>query len=1180
MSPTRDTSYANHSLRAFEIARHYRRRSFELYVQKSIPILPVDEFAAKRAALWARLSLRPTTPGCILLPTDKKCPRSVGNWQNVLNLALLASHTMHAWLHARTPMTCNSLLTVNMDGHLLGADDASARRTVELGAADVCDWLTSPNALLNADECLILPLLEHGQEIPWCLKIMSDAHNRSTDNTSALFALGPHAAYGAVFDRAFALPNEMLPPSFTEDDEEIRVAVHIRHFDAAHTGAEAIYVFEAEIRKAAVRAKRCAILVASDRRLTLKAMDSVARRVGCRILQIARGEPIQDFVAEHGEDVGAAVLQDIFLLARAHVLIGTWGSTLTVSIQQAIAARSLSKSKLSSFLPTVTYCDLSLRKCLQPLPLLTDPRNHWYLTIRHSGAMRIALEKDMHRVVHQNHGRRDGWMPFPKLIRRSWQPSDSALAALEHAKWPAESPRTSAWLAAIISRDASSDRYRSVAAAVTSCGFEAHLVQAAMPEHFEDLDEMFLELFGSDTRRALRMSPFEIGLLVSHKRALAAIARSSYEWGGVFEDDAVLHPAIIPWRAEYLVRQAFMAASRADGSTPIVGSKTVIYLGACAPQCKDDPMNRETQPIEGIPPELLRVGSCRGYCTHAYAVSRVHAGSFFNDVFNCTNVTAMCGMECRSRPCFLDWAFNRHFTRGHPAWLLGAGLRSPWRDDHRGIFVQNRSAASGNNVTGTSLSKRYSWKLDERKEQAAHERCRALIGAAEGNPVGNASTSSLLRLYVTTRWTGRLGNLLFGVAGLMGIASRLNAIAPTQAFTANPPTRDAVPAAQLFGQFPGLVERVRVYQSEALDVGSRISRQHRVIFEGVADPIQVRQCRPCTWTVQEERANAFEEKKLLRLERWVANPPAGCVLGLVELHGYLQSYKYFDSIADSLIRPAFAPAAATQKAAESVIASARDRAGPHALLVGVQVRLGDKVRGPLASFYASTAWSYYRRGMEYLARHLGTPDANGNSQPIAFIITAGGTMGDNAMDIIEAKRNLASTITGVSSIISFSTTRDPYVDLAILRSCDGLVISSSSLGWWAAYLARLPKGHVVAPRHTINPLLPQHHSLRRGFVPADYIPDGWLLLDNQGNGTVQGETAEEEQARMRNHLARTGFRLEDAAPHKSAFHRSGVSSVATTNMFENPVLRSAFEQARKARARRTAARARVGRRAA
>ena len=64
----------------------------------------------------------------------------------------------------------------------------------------------------------------------------------------------------------------------------------------------------------------------------------------------------------------------------------------------------------------------------------------------------------------------------------------------------------------------------------------------------------------------------------------------------------------------------------------------------------------------------------------------------------------------------------------------------------------------------------------------------------------------------------------------------------------------------------------------------------------------------------------FDETAVRRLYAWVANPPRNCRLGLVELSGYFQSYKYFESAADSIIHPALAaPAAATRRAADHIV---------------------------------------------------------------------------------------------------------------------------------------------------------------------------------------------------------------------------------------------------------------------
>ena len=74
-------------------------------------------------------------------------------------------------------------------------------------------------------------------------------------------------------------------------------------------------------------------------------------------------------------------LRDIYLLARGDVIVGTWGSTLTILAQELIAARTRARVP-----PTVTYCDLASNACMKPLPLLSDkPSTSWLITIEAEG---------------------------------------------------------------------------------------------------------------------------------------------------------------------------------------------------------------------------------------------------------------------------------------------------------------------------------------------------------------------------------------------------------------------------------------------------------------------------------------------------------------------------------------------------------------------------------------------------------------------------------------------------------------------------------------------------------------------------------------------------------------------------------------------------------------------------
>ena len=246
------------------------------------------------------------------------------------------------------------------------------------------------------------------------------------------------------------------------------------------------------------------------------------------------------------------------------------------------------------------------------------------------------------------------------------------------------------WLGAIISSDRQSHSFVGLAQTLEVCGFKPVHVPAAVPADFASLQDMLAEAFGNGTHHAAGLTPFEVGCFLSHKRALAALARSRFQWGAVFEEDATLHASVLPSHAALLIQRAIAAAA----------SEAVLYLGACSPRCA----NATTTTAHGLPPWLLSGARCLAYCTHAYALSARRAASFFESVF-CHG--GPCGRDCAKRRCYMDWAMSRHFLRGHDAWIVGGGFQSPWVGDHRGLFVQNRTTMLKG---GTTLRRSFQWR--------------------------------------------------------------------------------------------------------------------------------------------------------------------------------------------------------------------------------------------------------------------------------------------------------------------------------------------------------------------------------------------------------------------------------------------------------------------------------------
>ena len=161
--------------------------------------------------------------------------------------------------------------------------------------------------------------------------------------------------------------------------------------------------------------------------------------------------------------------------------------------------------------------------------------------------------------------------------------------------------------------------------AATAAGFVVQHIQAAKPSDYNGKRAMVRSLLGNSSTKysyMISMTPFEIALLIGHKRALRAIAASQYAWGAVFEDDIYLHEAVSPAYARHLLAAAFAAAD----ATPRL-RKPLLYTGSCAPRCQYDFAYAPEQDATGMRLFFASASVRQAFCTHAYAVSRHRAAS-------------------------------------------------------------------------------------------------------------------------------------------------------------------------------------------------------------------------------------------------------------------------------------------------------------------------------------------------------------------------------------------------------------------------------------------------------------------------------------------------------------------------------------------------------------------------
>ena len=162
----------------------------------------------------------------------------------------------------------------------------------------------------------------------------------------------------------------------------------------------------------------CSVLFASDRGVAVDLFGSAARRHGCtfhhrrsprhdnasrvhsarlgagRRSRRSNEHLIEDVAApppdgwphpEHGDATDVGALEDLLLLARGDVLIGTFLSSFTLAAQELMAARPRA---LSDPMPLAIYCGvgevspgelhgraLPTSRCSRPRPLLAS---HWH----------------------------------------------------------------------------------------------------------------------------------------------------------------------------------------------------------------------------------------------------------------------------------------------------------------------------------------------------------------------------------------------------------------------------------------------------------------------------------------------------------------------------------------------------------------------------------------------------------------------------------------------------------------------------------------------------------------------------------------------------------------------------------------------------------------------------------
>ena len=297
---------------------------------------------------------------------------------------------------------------------------------------------------------------------------------------------------------------------------------------------------------------------------------------------------------------------------------------------------------------------------------------------------------------------------------------------------------------------------------------------------------------------------------------------------------------------------------------------------------------------------------------------------------------------------------------------------------------------------------------------------------------------------VVVRLAGGLGNQLFQYANGLEIAKALEAklfldgsLYEKQKTSFSPRTIDLD-----YFQFP------LAYSSQADPISSERFRLIR--RSTVLETLAKRYLRTRTFEYRVERHFHFRDY-----------PPPTADTVFVE--GYWQSPRYFPGVADELAQQMRASKALDEnsKAFEGTVA--------FETCLGIQVRRGDYLEENTRKFHGLLPVNFFQRALRRVAEQYSV------SQVLIF---------SDDPDWVAENFNLHSN----QSIVPPEYGQGkPAAHLLLLSRCRYLVLSNSTFGWWAAWLAGERVKEVVVPsRWFTNP----------GIYDGDLIPSSWTRLPN------------------------------------------------------------------------------------
>jgi galactoside 2-L-fucosyltransferase 1/2 len=217
----------------------------------------------------------------------------------------------------------------------------------------------------------------------------------------------------------------------------------------------------------------------------------------------------------------------------------------------------------------------------------------------------------------------------------------------------------------------------------------------------------------------------------------------------------------------------------------------------------------------------------------------------------------------------------------------------------------------------------------------------------------------------------------------------------------------------------------------------------------------------------------------------------------IVLGGHYQTYRYVDQL-DSTVRQMLRFRPEVRRAADKFIAESQplNLKSEECFKVGFHVRRGDFLERfwrnagatVISQRFVEKVVDYFRSRHAHVHFIVATDDWHWTKQTFTNVVgktaAVSSQMSFNSADnstLLPAYKNTSSVS------LSFSEGHEAGVDLAILSSCDAVVVSSGSFGWWAAWLANKTTVYYANWPRPGSPM-------SKGFNTSVYFPPHWIPM--------------------------------------------------------------------------------------